>query len=111
MRIPQRNIDNTLTGRIITLVCEAWGISRSDLVGKARRRPLPWARAMLCEYLRKYAGHDSVSCSAILDKTYEGISHYQVHYREYMQTYVRFNTLDQQLRKQLEAEVRKYASK
>lgn len=96
-----RNINNNLTGQIIAMVCEVWGVSRVDLVGRSRQRPLPWARAMLCEYLRQYAGHDSVSCSAILNRTYDSISHYRVHYAEYMQTYVQFRDRDATVRRRL----------
>ena len=41
MPAPARNINNNLTGQIISIVCEVWGVSRPDLVGRCRRRPLP----------------------------------------------------------------------
>ena len=62
---PHAKINNTLTGEIINVVCDVWNVDRATLVGKCRRRPLPWVRAQLCHYLRRYAGHDTVSCAAI----------------------------------------------
>ena len=76
-----RNIDNELTGQIIRMVCELWGETRADLVGRSRRRPLPWAREMLCEYLRMHAGHDTVSLAVLLRKSQQGISDYANLYR------------------------------
>jgi hypothetical protein len=98
---PARNIDNELTGQIIRMVCELWGVTRADLVGRSRRRPLPWAREMLCEYLRLHAGHDTVSLSALLRKSQQGISDYANLYRVNLRSYTLVATNDAQLKKQL----------
>lgn len=95
---PARNIDNTLTGQIITLVCEVWNVSRTDLVGRSRRRPLPWARAQLCEYLRLYAGHDTVSCAALLHISQQSIADYNYRYQQNRKTYTQFCNSDQQIK-------------
>ena len=98
---PARNIDNELTGQIIRLVCELWGVSRADLTGRSRHRPLPWAREMLCEYLRLHAGHDTVSLSALLKKSQQGISDYANLYRENLRSYTLVAANDAQIKKQL----------
>ena len=98
---PARNIDNELTGQIIRMVCELWGVTRADLTGRSRRRPLPWAREMLCEYLRLHAGHDTVSLSALLRKSQQGISDYANLYRVNLHSYTLVATNDAQLKKQL----------
>lgn len=97
--LPAHNIDNELTGQIITLVCESWGITRPDLVSKSRRRPLPWARAQLCEYLRRYAGHDTVSCAALLHRSDVRIGAYYYAYAKNRNTYLPFREHDDALRK------------
>lgn len=88
-----------MTGYIIAVVCEAWGVDRPTLMGKSRRRPLPWARAMLCEYLRMYAGHDSVTCAAMLKMSPEGVVGYNHRYLYNMRTYTSFRDRDRQIRK------------
>lgn len=98
---PARNIDNELTGQIIRLVCELWGVTRADLVGKSRRRPLPWAREMLCEYLRIHAGHDTVSLAALLKRSHQGITYYALLYRVNLRSYTLVATNDALLKKQL----------
>ena len=98
---PARNINNTLTGQIITLVCESWGVSRADLVGKSRRRPLPWARAQMCQYLRLYAGHDSVSCATILHRDHDTTLGYRKHYPHNLQTYISFRDHDAFIHQQI----------
>lgn len=94
MPAPARNINNNLTGQIISIVCEVWGVSRPDLVGRCRRRPLPWARAMLCQYLRIYAGHDTVSCATILHCSPENVVLYSCHYKSYAATFKPFDNRD-----------------
>ena len=98
---PARNIDNELTGQIIRMVCELWGVTRADLTGRSRRRPLPWAREMLCEYLRLHAGHDTVSLAALLRKSQQGISDYANLYRVNLRSYTLVAANDAQLKKQL----------
>ena len=98
---PARNIDNEITGQIIRLVCELWGVTRADLVGKSRRRPLPWAREMLCEYLRIHAGHDTVSLAALLRKSQQSISEYAQLYRVNLRIYTLVAANDALLKKQL----------
>ena len=100
---PARNIDNELTGRIIRLVCELWGVTRSDLTGRSRRRPLPWAREMLCEYLRLHAGHDTVSLSAMLKKSHQSIGDYADLYRVNLCNYTLVAANDEKLKEQLKA--------
>lgn len=91
---PKRNINNDLTGKIIALVCEVWGVERADLTGKSRKRPLPWARAQLCHYLYLLAGHDTISCGAVVNKAPEGVVTYFRQYRYNMKTYTEFKTKD-----------------
>lgn len=98
---PARNIDNKLTGQIIRMVCELWGVTRADLTGRSRRRPIPWAREMLCEYLRLHAGHDTVSLSALLRKSHQGISDYAAFYRENLRNYTLVAANDEKIKKQL----------
>ena len=98
---PARNIDNELTGRIIRLVCELWGVTRADLTGRSRRRPLPWAREMLCEYLRLHAGHDTVSLAALLRKSQPSITDYAHLYRQNLHNYRLVAANDAKLKKQL----------
>ena len=104
---PARNIDNELTGRIIRLVCELWGVTRRDLTGRSRRRPLPWAREMLCEYLRLHAGHDTVSLATLLRKSQQGISDYANLYRENLRSYRLVAANDALLKKQLKSITKK----
>ena len=103
----KRPINNTLTGEIITLVCEVWGVTRTELVGKSRRRPLPWARSQLCNYLRIYAGHDTISCAALLNRKDESIATYGSQYEYNRRTYRPFSDNDEQLRNQIKALVKK----
>lgn len=98
---PARSIDNVLTGRVIVAVCEVWGITRAELMGKRRTRPLPWARAMLCEYLRIYAGHDSVSCGAMLKMSPEGVLNYNYRYSVNRRVYAQFKERDEELRQKI----------
>ena len=85
-----REINNQLTGQIITLVCDTWGITRADLTGRSHRRPLPWARSQMCEYLRRYAGHDSVSCATILHVDPDTVLGYNKRYPHNLRTYTPF---------------------
>lgn len=96
-----RNINNTLTGQIITLVCEAWGVTRPELVSRSRKQPLPWARSQLCHYLRLYAGHDCVSCAAILNISDISVLHYNYRYTRLLHRYTPFRDRDDQLRSQI----------
>lgn len=98
---PARNINNTLTGEIIRLVCDIWGVSRADLTSRSRRRPLPWARAQLCEYLRRYAGHDTLSCAALIHKSQQAVSDYSHLYTQNRRTYSQFAANDENLKKQV----------
>lgn len=100
---PARNIDNERTGLIIRLVCEIWNVARAELVGKSRRRPLPWAREMLCEYLRLYAGHDTVSLAALLRRSQQGISDYANLYRVNLHRYIIVAAYDAKIKKELKA--------
>ena len=84
--IRMREINNQLTGQIITLVCDTWGITRADLTGRSHRRPLPWARSQMCEYLRRYAGHDSVSCATILHVDPDTVLGYNKRYPHNLRT-------------------------
>lgn len=104
---PTRNIDNELTGQIVRMVCELWHVTRADLTGRSRRRPLPWAREMLCEYLRLHAGHDTVSLSALLRKSQQGISDYANLYRVNLRSYTLVAANDAQLKKQLKSITKK----
>ena len=101
MPAPARNINNELTGQIISIVCEAWDVTRPDLVGRCRRRPLPWARAMLCQYLRIYAGHDTVSCATILHCSPENVVLYSCHYKSYAATFKPFDNRDAEVRRRI----------
>jgi len=103
MPAPARNINNELTGQIISIVCEVWGVSRSDLVSRCRRRPLPWAREQLCEYLRLYAGHDSVSCAAILKMSPRSVTDYSRLYPSIRRTYTPFRDRDDEIKKRIKA--------
>lgn len=94
---PHAKIDSTLTGEIIRLVCEVWNIDRATLCGKGRRRPLPWARAQLCHYLRRYAGHDTVSCAAILHMSGEGVMGYAARYEKNRSIYAIFVRKDKEI--------------
>ena len=104
---PARNIDNTLTGQIITLVCDAWDIDRPALVSKSRKRPLPWARSQLCNYLRLYAGHDTISCAALLNRKDESIATYGSQYTYNIRTYRPFADKDEHIK----AEIKKLLNK
>ena len=104
---PARNINNTLTGQIITLVCEAWGVTRTDLVGRSRKRPLPWARAQLCEYLRLYAGHDTVSCGALLHISQQSVQGYGQNYNRTRKIYRPFADHDEQIKAAIKALAKK----
>ena len=101
MPAPARNINNNLTGQIISIVCEVWGVSRPDLVGRCRRRPLPWARAMLCQYLRIYAGHDTVSCATILHVDPDTVLGYNKRYPHNLRTYTPFYNNDKSIHTQI----------
>ena len=103
MPAPARNINNNLTGQIISIVCEVWGVTRPDLVGRCRRRPLPWAREQLCEYLRLYAGHDSVSCAAILKQSPRSITDYSRLYPSIRRMYTPFRDRDEEIKRRLKA--------
>ena len=103
MPAPARNINNELTGQIIDTICEVWGISRPDLVGRCRRRPLPWAREQLCNYLRRYAGHDMVSCAAILHISPQTIGGYDRLYISIRRTYIQFRDRDDEVQRRLKA--------
>lgn len=94
----KRNINNELTGQIITLVCDTWGVTRPDLVGHSRRRPLPWARSMLCKYLQVYAGHDAVSTAAILHMSPRGVQCYNERFIYNARIYLAFRDKDDALR-------------
>lgn len=98
---PARNIDNERTGEIIRLVCAIWDVTRAELVGKSRRRPLPWARQQLCEYLRLYAGHDTVSLGALLKRSHQGITDYANLYRQNLRNYRVVAANDAKLRKDI----------
>ncbi|MBO4382216.1 MAG: hypothetical protein J5799_04660 [Bacteroidales bacterium] len=98
---PVRNIDNELTGEIIRLVCELWGVSRADMVGRSRRRPIPWAREQLCDALRLYAGHDTVSLSALLKKSHQGIADYGNLYRKNLRNYTLVAENHEKLKKKI----------
>lgn len=100
---PKRNIDNELTGKIIEQVCEVWGVTRADLVGKSRKRPLPWAREQMCHYLYLKAGHDTISCGAIIRRAPESVSKYFVLYRRNMRIYTEFREKDEELGKRVKA--------
>lgn len=108
---PAHNINNHLTGQIITIVCEVWNVSRSDLVSRCRRRPLPWARNQLCQYLRIYAGHDSVSCAAILHVSPQSVQDYSHHYPTILRTYTQFATHDREIHQQVKAIIKKQHQK
>lgn len=103
MPAPARNINNELTGQIINIVCEVWGVTRPDLIGRSRRRPLPWAREQLCEYLRLYAGHDSVSCSAILKQSPRSITDYSRLYPRIRRIYTQFRDNDEIIKQRCKA--------
>ena len=103
----ERNINNELTGQIITLVCETWNVTRSDLIGHSHRRPLPWARSQLCQYLRIYAGHDSESCGAILHIRGRSVRLYQMRYTGLIRTYRQFNDNDQLIKEKVKALIKK----
>lgn len=96
---PARNINNELTGQIIQLVCEAWGVTRPDLIGRSRKQPLPWARSQLCQYLRLYAGHDSVSCSALIKHNTRTILDYNYRYQRLLRRYTPFAERDTQIQR------------
>lgn len=102
-----RNINNTLTGQIITLVCEAWGVTRSELVSHSRKQPLPWARSQLCQYLRIYAGHDGESCGAIVRLKARSVQLYQTRYQHNLDTFVPFRDKDEHIKNQIKAIVKK----
>lgn len=91
---PKRNINNELTGQIIDLVCEVWGVTRADLVCRSRKVPLPWARSQLCRYLTLMAGHDTISCGQILHRAPEGISTYFRLYERNRRKYTEFKEKD-----------------
>lgn len=101
-----KQIDNDLTGQIITMVCEAWGIDRPSLVSHSRRRPLPWARCILCEYLRLYAGHDTVSCAAILHVKPDAVQCYNYRYQSLRNTFIPFRERDEKIHSQIKAIVK-----
>lgn len=103
MPAPARNINNELTGQIISIVCEVWNVTRSDLVGRCRRRPLPWAREQMCEYLRFYAGHDSVSCAAILHVSPQTVTGYNHEYFKIRRVYTPFRDRDEEIKKRIKA--------
>ena len=102
-----RTIDNTLTGQIITLVCEAWGVTRSELVSHSRKQPLPWARSQLCQYLRIYAGHDGESCGAIVRLKARSVQLYQTRYQHNLDTVVPFRDKDTLIKNQIKAIIQK----
>lgn len=95
------NINNPLTGEIITIVCDEWGIKRTDIVSHSRRRPLPWARYQLCEYLRRYAGHNTVSCAAMLHVKPNCTQNYDYRYQSLMRMYVPFREKDEAIRQRV----------
>jgi len=99
MPAPARNINRELTGQIISIVCEVWGVSRPDLVSRSRRRPLPWARAQMCEYLRLYARHDSVSCAAICHLSPDRVVKMGNRYTYLMRLYTPFRNNDTEVKR------------
>lgn len=100
---PARNINNELTGEIIRLVCEVWGVTRADLMSRSHRRPLPWVRSQLCHYLRQYAGHDSISCAALLKIDDQSVCGYKKRYPKMLVTYVPFRDRDERIHAALKA--------
>lgn len=96
-------INNTLTGQIISLVCEEWGVTRADLSSRSRKRPLPWARSQLCEYLRRYAGHTSVSCAAIIHLADISVLNYTYRYNYLLKTYRPFADHDTHIKAKIKA--------
>ena len=100
---PKRNINNELTGKIIALVCEVWNVTRADLTGRSRKRPLPWARAQLCKFLYLMAGHDTISCGAVINKAPEGVSTYFKLYERNRKTYTEFREKEELLSKRIKA--------
>ena len=104
---PARNINNELTGEIIRLVCELWGVTRADLTGKSRKRPIPWAREQLCDYLRTYAGHDTITLAALLKKSHQGITDYANLYRRNLKDYTLVATNDAKIKKQIKSLTKK----
>lgn len=96
-------INNKLTGQIIHIVCEVWNVSRTDLVSHRRKRPLPWARSILCEYLRRYAGHNTVSCAAMLHVKPDAIQCYDYRYQGLRKMYIPFRDNDDEVQKQIKA--------
>ena len=100
---PHATINNDLTGEIIRLTCEVWGVTRADLLNKSHRRPLPWARAHMCHYLRRYAGHDTVSCGAILHISETSVIGYASRYATNLRVYALFVKNDQTLSEKVKA--------
>ena len=100
---PHATINNDLTGEISRLTCEVWGVTRADLLNKSHRRPLPWARAQMCHYLRRYAGHDTVSCGAILHISENSVIGYASRYATNRRVYALFVKNDQTLSEKVKA--------
>lgn len=95
------HIDNQLTGQIISIVCEVWGIDRPSLVSHSHKRPLPWARSLLCEYLRLYAGHNTVSCAAMLHVKPDAIQCYNYRYHGLKKMYIPFRDKDEEIHRRI----------
>lgn len=96
----ERHIEKDMTGKVIQIVCDTFLVSRNDLIGTSRKRPIPWARAVLCRMLRLYAGHDTYSCAAVLHVYQSTIVMYDSHWNEYMQ-YIPFRNMADSIKAQV----------
>ena len=67
----RKNIEKT-----IDRACSIWGVTRKEVLGRSRERPLPFARAMIAKTLRDMYGFTMVRIGFELNRDHSTIVHY-----------------------------------
>jgi chromosomal replication initiation ATPase DnaA len=67
----RKNIEKT-----IDRACSIWGVTRKEVLGRSRERPLPFARAMIAKTLRDMYGMTLLRIGFELNRNHSTIVHY-----------------------------------
>lgn len=67
----RKNIEKT-----IDRACSIWGVTRKEVLGRSRERPLPFARAMIAKTLRDMYGMTLLRIGFELNRDHSTIVHY-----------------------------------
>lgn len=62
--------------KIIDKACSFWGVSRKEVLGKGRGKPLPFARAMIAKTLRDMYGMTTIRIGFELNRDHSTVVHY-----------------------------------